>query len=71
MKNTTPMFPRFHLQTLRQKPQFAQQKLAKGMALLKQKPAKQIGEFFERLSPVRFSSLSKRGKQQSGLEILG
>jgi len=43
MKNTTPMFQGFHLRTLRRKPQFAQQILAKEVALLKQKYFKQVG----------------------------
>ena len=51
MKNTTPMFPGFHLQSLRRKPQSAQQKLAKEMTLLRQKSFKQIGEFFENFIP--------------------
>ena len=46
MKNTTPMLPGFHLQSLRRKPQSAQQKLVKEMALLKQKSFKQIGELY-------------------------
>jgi hypothetical protein len=52
MKNTTPMFPGFHLQTLRRKPRSAQQMLAEKMALLKQKSFKQIGEVFENFIPV-------------------
>ena len=56
MKNTTPMFPGFHLQTLRRKPRSAQQKLAEKIALLKQKSFKQIGEVFEKFIP---SSLLK------------
>jgi hypothetical protein len=51
MKNTTPMFPGFHLQTLRRKPRSAQQKLAESMALLKQKSFKQVGEVFEKFIP--------------------
>jgi hypothetical protein len=51
MKNTTPMFPGFHLQTLRRKPRSAQQKLAENMALLKQKSFKQVGEVFEKFIP--------------------
>lgn len=51
MKNTTPRFPGFHLQTLRRKPRSAQQKLAEKMALLKQKSFKQIGEVFEKFIP--------------------
>jgi hypothetical protein len=66
MKNTTPMFPEFHLQTLRRKPQSAQQKLAKEMALLRQKSFKQIGEFFENfiprslLKPEQTGTMSRR-----------
>ena len=66
MKNTTPMFPGFHLQTLRRKPQSAQQKLAKEMALLRQKSFKQIGEFFENfiprslLKPEQTGTMSRR-----------
>jgi hypothetical protein len=51
MKNTTPMFPGFHLQTLRRKPRSAQQKLAERLSLLKQKSFKQIGEVFEKFIP--------------------
>jgi len=51
MKNTTPMFPGFHLQTLRRKPRSAQQKLADELTRLKQKSFKQIGELFERFVP--------------------
>ena len=62
MKNTTPMFPGFHLQTLRRKPQSAQQKLAKKMALLKQKSFKQIGEFFENFIPRSLLTPEQTGK---------
>ncbi|MDA3903597.1 MAG: IS4 family transposase [Desulfuromusa sp.] len=62
MKNTTPMFPGFHLQTLRRKPQSAQQKLAKEMAQLKQKSFKQIGEFFENFIPRSLLKPEQAGK---------
>jgi len=51
MKNATPMFPGFHLQTLRRKPRSAQQKLAEKLTLLKQKSFKQIGELLENFIP--------------------
>ncbi len=66
MKNTTPMFPGFHLQTLRRKPRSAQQKLAEKMALLQQKSFKQIGEVFEKfipcsiLKPEQAGAMSRR-----------
>lgn len=66
MKNTTPMFPGFHIQTLRRKPRSAQQMLAENMALLKQKSFKQVGEVFEKfipnslLKPEQSGSMSRR-----------
>jgi hypothetical protein len=66
MKNTTPMFPGFHLQTLRRKPRSAQQKLSEKLALLQQKSFKQIGEVFEKfiprtlLKPEKEGSMSRR-----------
>lgn len=61
MKNTTPMFPGFHLQTLRRKPRSAQQKLADKMTLLKQKSFKQIGEVFEKFIPNRLLKPEQAG----------
>ena len=52
MKNTTPMFPGFHLQILRRKPRSEQQKLTEKMSLLRQKSFKQIGEVFEKFIPI-------------------
>lgn len=52
MKNTTPMFPGFHLQTLRRKPRSERQKLADKIAVLRQKSFKQIGEIFEKFIPL-------------------
>ena len=66
MRNTTPIFPGFHMQTLRRKPRSEQQKLAEKMALLKQKSFKQIGEVFEKfiphtlLRPERDGAMSRR-----------
>lgn len=51
MKNTTPIFPGFHMQSLRRKPRSARQKLAEEMDLLKRKSFKQIGEVFEKFIP--------------------
>jgi hypothetical protein len=42
MKNPTPIFPGFHLQTLRRKPRSEQHKLADKLALLQRKSFKQI-----------------------------
>jgi hypothetical protein len=54
MRNTTPMFPGFHMQTLRRRPRTAQQILAEKTALLKQKSFNQIGEVFEKFIPHEF-----------------
>ena len=51
MKNSTPLFPGFHLQTLRRTPRSAQQKFAEKLTLLQQKAFKQIGEVFETFIP--------------------
>jgi len=61
MKNTTPMFPGFHLQTLRRKPRSPQQKLAEKLALVQQKSFKQIGEIFEKFIPRTLLKPEKDG----------
>lgn len=61
MKNTTPIFPGFHMQTLRRKPRSGQQKLADRIALLKQKSFKQIGEVFEKFIPTALLKPEKDG----------
>lgn len=61
MKNTTPMFPGFHLQTLRRKPRSSQQKLAEELAQLKRKSFKQIGEIFEDFIPRSFLKPEQTG----------
>jgi hypothetical protein len=61
MKNMTPMFPGFHIQTLRRKPRSAQQKLSDNIALLKQKSFKQIGEVFEKFIPGSLLKPEKAG----------
>ena len=61
MKNTTPMFPGSHLQTLRRKPRSPQQKLAEKLALVQQKSFKQIGEIFEKFIPRTLLKPEKDG----------
>jgi hypothetical protein len=61
MKNSTPMFPGFHLPTLRRKPRSAQQKLAEKLALLQQKSFKQIGELFDKFIPRALLQPEKEG----------
>nr|WP_305042829.1 transposase domain-containing protein [Geoalkalibacter sp.] len=61
MKNSQPMFPGFHLQTLRRKPRSEQQKLAERLALLQRKTFKQIGEVFEKFIPRQLLKPEKEG----------
>ncbi len=51
MQNQTPLFPSFHLQTLRRRPRSAQQILASKAALLKQKSLSQLDECFGKFIP--------------------
>lgn len=66
MKNTTPLFPGFHLPTLRRKPLSPQQLLSKKLALIKQKSLVQLGEYFSNyipshlLQPESTGALSRR-----------
>lgn len=66
MKNFTPLFPNFHLQTLRRTPRSAQQILAAKLAQLKQKSFSQLGACLgkfipaEHLHPTPSGPLSRR-----------
>jgi hypothetical protein len=66
MKNTTPLFPGFHLQTLRRRPRSAKQIWAEEVDKLKQKSFSQLGECFARwipkqyLLPTQGGALSRR-----------
>jgi hypothetical protein len=66
MQNHTPLFPGFHLQTLRRKPRSASQKLAEEIMNLKHKSFSQLGECFrnfipdEYLCPAKSGALSRR-----------
>ena len=66
MKNSTPLFPNFHFQTLRRKPRTAQQILVAKLAHLKQKSFSQLGECLgkfiprEHLRPTASGPLSRR-----------
>lgn len=51
MKNTQPLFPNFHIQTLSKKRQSASQKLAEQYKILQQKSFKQLGQLFEKTIP--------------------
>lgn len=61
MKKSTPMFPGFHLQTLRRKPRSPQQQLAEKLDQLRQKSFKQIGEVFEKFIPKALLRPEKEG----------
>ncbi len=51
MRKSTPIFPGFHLETLRRKPRTTQQKIADELAILKQKSFAQLGEAFGNFIP--------------------
>lgn len=61
MLNTTPIFPGFHIQTLRRKPRSERQKFEEEIMLLRQKSFKQIGEFFEDFIPSAFLKPEQAG----------
>jgi len=61
MQNTTPIFPGFHLGSLRRKPRSTQQKLAAEIALLKQKDFDQLGQAFGTFIPDRLLAPSGTG----------
>jgi len=54
MNNSTPLFPNFHLQTLRRKPRSAQQILAAQLAQLKRKTFSQLGECLGKFIPTEY-----------------
>jgi Transposase DDE domain len=66
MQNPTPLFPNFHLPTLRRKPRSAQQLLADKMEQIRQKSFSQLGECFgkfipnQHLRPTESGALSRR-----------
>lgn len=62
MRKTTPIFPGFHLQSLRRKPRSAQHKLADEVRLLRRKNFKQLGEIFGRSIPANFLKPNASGK---------
>jgi len=63
MQNTRPLFPGFHLQTLRRKPRSAQQKWAEEMIQLKQKTFSQLSECFGKFIPNQHLTPSESGVQ--------
>ena len=56
-----PVFPGFHLQTLRRKPRSEQQKFAEKIALLRQKSFKQVGEVFKKFIPCTLLKPERTG----------
>ncbi len=62
MQNQTPLFPGFHLQTLRRKPRTAQQILAEKLEQLKQKTFSQLGDCFGKFIPNEYLRPAKTGK---------
>ena len=61
MKNYTPLFPHFHLQTLRKKPRSAQKILSEKVEKMKQKSISQLGACFGKFIPNKHLSPSSAG----------
>ena len=61
MQNPTPLFPGFHLQTLRRKPRSACQILAGKMAEQKQKSFSQLSECFGNFIPAHYLQPAQSG----------
>ena len=61
MQNPTPLFPGFHLQTLRRKPRSARQILTEKMAELKQKTFSQLSECFGKFIPAHYLRPAQSG----------
>lgn len=61
MQNLTPLFPGFHLQTLRRPPRSAQQKLAETLEQLRQKSFSQLGECLGQFIPTPYLRPTKSG----------
>jgi len=61
MQNKTPLFPGFHLPTLRRKPKTEQQKLLDEIKQLKQKSFSQLGEFFNQFIPSHLFESTSQG----------
>ena len=61
MQNMTPLFPGFHIHTLRKKPRSERQILAEKHKLIKQKAFGQMGDCFKDIIPKKLLSASKAG----------
>jgi hypothetical protein len=61
MQNTTPLFPGFHLPTLRRKPRSERQILAQKMAAIKHKSLSQLGDCLGKFIPIHYLLPSQTG----------
>ena len=61
MQNTTPLFPGFHLSTLRRRPRSASQKLADEIRKTKQKSFSELAEYFSNIVPTGSLKKSRAG----------
>jgi hypothetical protein len=70
MKNTTPFFPGFHIQTLRKTPKSTQQKLLDEQAKIKQKSFGELSEYLKFIVPISCIKKSCSGAM-SRLRLFG
>jgi len=61
MQNPTPLFPGFHLPTLRRKPKSEKQKLLEEINRQKQKSLSQLSEFFRQFIPSHLFTSESTG----------
>jgi hypothetical protein len=61
MKTTTPLFPNWHLPSLRRKPRSSQQIIACELQILKQKTFTQLGECFQKFIPKHLLDQNEKG----------
>lgn len=61
MQNTTPLFPGFHLPTLRKKPRSASQKLIDQKAKIKEKSFSQLADYLSHVVPIESLKKASRG----------
>ncbi len=62
MQNTTPLFPGFHLPTLRNRPRSSQQELADELTRIRAKSFSQLGACFEKYIPNQILLPAKTGE---------
>lgn len=61
MQNTTPLFPGFHLRTLRRTPRSPRQKLLDEKAKIKQKTFSELAQYLSHVVPIQYLKKARSG----------